>query len=441
MKKTHHQQRVPLYFKQLWLISAAYLFLAAATGPLYAQPIEGKVFFNDSRQETLSLDQRFFERSNGLKVAKTGKVIPLEDIVKVEINERIFVPKKMVLYDIEQGREQGGLTFPKTDTSLLVQRLIAGTLKLYHHMDFGGEQHLFIEKDTVIKELVQIEYMEDGKAGTLDWYKGVLKLLMSDCQKIPPEKIENLKFISVNIEKLVIRYNKNCGSLDYARPREQLTFKFGPQVGVSYFKSSFEGPVVEGFSNKFSSYFEKYSEIGQFEDTPVLPGGFVEVNILRKLQKTAFTSFNFHFQVSSPVKLDYDYEETRPFRTDTIFVTGNFEANYYEAGVTLQKGININHPVISPFIGAGLGLRNLFNLKNHETYIISNRPFWHEVTERESIPEEYIPQFTLFGQIMAGIDLKRFQLAAVLMIPEAGISTHKKEKHFDLGMNLKYRLN
>jgi hypothetical protein len=174
-------------------------------------------------------------RKEGATILTTYK--PLE-IKAFAVANDIYV-SKIVAIDRSPTEIDQMTTSPdpimETDTIFLNAYLL-GKANLYS-FNQGRKQHFFIEKDTVIQELIHNQYRKMIGAELMivesDHYKQQLIMNMGDCENMVAS-IVNLKFDESSFIKLVNQYNLCAHSLShYVKKNEKIKFEYIVLAGIS----------------------------------------------------------------------------------------------------------------------------------------------------------------------------------------------------------------
>ncbi len=220
----------------------------------------------------------------------------------------------------------------RSDTvTLFLKTLIEGEASLYYYKDEDATEHFYIKKDTIVDELLYIEYLVTYNLRKLEKYKGQLIHYLNDCLELANE-ISELQFKSNDLIKLFTKYNTCVGSGNtYKIEKPKIEYEPMILVGISFTSLSFESEtpgslsetdyensvdpalglalniVFPGNRKKWSVYneliYKKHSFKGKYKD--IKYGDWYDL---------ISTSFDFEYlKMSNLVRFQLYYNNIRPY--------------------------------------------------------------------------------------------------------------------------------
>lgn len=216
-----------------------------------------------------------------------------------------------------------------TPQKLFMNVLVKGRVSIYSYRDSHTLDHYYLQKDTLLTELVQREReVTDAKTGkiykaTTKVYRGILKLVFSDCASISMSQLERVKLLHRDLIDITTKYNQcvapAAATVDYWHRKKKAVITFGPVLAYSQGKLQFSG----SFQNLDKVSFQNDTNLGGgLSINAVLPymseklslqaellyilSKFTGTNHMRNSGRTTHYMFDLTY-IKLPVQLRYTY--------------------------------------------------------------------------------------------------------------------------------------
>ncbi|PTX10710.1 outer membrane protein with beta-barrel domain [Pontibacter mucosus] len=130
--------------------------------------------------------------------------------------------------------------------------LARGRVTLYYYRDTYRENHYYLEKDTLLAELVETTYRKTDPAtgrtfvGTNKQYTAVLNTVLSDCQSLTTDQINSVILAHRSLIHIINKYNECLGgnSRSYQHQKEKAKVTLGPVLLYSQAELIFKDEPV-----------------------------------------------------------------------------------------------------------------------------------------------------------------------------------------------------
>ncbi|MEM1321439.1 MAG: hypothetical protein AAGG75_14380 [Bacteroidota bacterium] len=253
------------------ILSLAFLLLN--TFWLFSQKLEVQLKRVGQAEQTVEIKRGRWIKHKEVRLANASTKLPLESIEYIIVEETYHLSKK-VNYNVQKKLFNGDVksSFIK-DTTIMVERLVEGTVNLYAHLNAVDRVQFFVEKEESILPLEYYEAYTNLGYKEKKKYIGTLNFMMRDCPEVSMRKIESTSYHRNSLIKLVSRYNSDCGKqLQNAAP-EKIGLFFGAQVTYSVLKTtplnSPERVFFAGLPDGYT-FLVSYPSLGLFMGIPVL---------------------------------------------------------------------------------------------------------------------------------------------------------------------------
>jgi len=173
-------------------------------------------------------------------------------------NEQVLTPDAIAGYGFENESKafESKRVTPSEQTSAATQNLfmnvlVKGPVSIYAYRDSNTLDHYYLQKDTLLTELLQREReILDPKTGkiymaTSKIYKGVLKLVFTDCPAITMAQLDRVKLLHRDLIDIATKYNQCvapvANTVDYRHRQKKAVITLGPVLVYTQGELQFMG--------------------------------------------------------------------------------------------------------------------------------------------------------------------------------------------------------
>jgi len=404
-------------------------FCVLKTGLIFCQSIPAKISFPDGTTRNVSLDNRSFKLKNELKVK--GEVIPIIPDMKIETKDIVYEVKKVTLLKYDRLPEITTIKIEEIDTTVIVKKLIGGTINLYKFVEGGGFDHWFLEKKGEVFELIEIEYTKDSRIGRQERYKDILRNLIPNCPAVRSQ-INQISFNEQAIQKVVANYNRACGALNYINSKPKRTLEFGVNLGYQVHTSKL--PRGTRFNNSLDAL-----GLGEITSQSPVLGLYFRVPLTKRIDRLSF-SFNAHYIHS----LSFDLvdsliaERNEP---DTTITSLAFGASYYGATPALRFTLPLDKSKFKPYVEIGLEIRDLLKVKENFFRLQRlKRPLYDRVGQNGLIGSGNLPNHKIYYRFRTGVKYENFEFGLNYFFGPGGFTSDNPETQTGFGVDFRYAI-
>ena len=273
-----------------------FMALVFSSSFIQAQSNTATIWTDNTSSKEIKINYQLW-LSGIIQDSETGQEYAVGDIKEMHYENAVYVPHNLDI-TFQTNTVDGYLpTRVVSDTTVLLRKIVEGSMGFYAHRDPEGNFHHFVRKEGVMHELVKEKTrLEDGSKVIRDKYKGILKVLLSDCDAIDIMSIDRKIYNEGTFKKYIIKYNEECGTLEYVAKSAKFRIHGGPIVSYIRNSSSFEG-------NSSETFMQHMITIGSLDYSSYQIGGFVQVPLFRW---KGYTSIVFEALFNNSISYDFE---------------------------------------------------------------------------------------------------------------------------------------
>lgn len=415
-----------LSYKRFLLISA---FFILKIGSIFCQSIPAKITFLDGTIRKVSIDNRSFNIKNELKV--NDKVIPIIPEMKIEIRDIVYEVKNVTLLDYDKLPELSTIKVHEIDTTLILKKLIGGTLNLYSFEENAGYVHWFLEKENEIFELIEIEYTKGWKIGNQERYKHILNQLLANCADIKSE-IDQMSFSGKALKKVVRKFNSTCGDLGFVSSEKKRFMEFGANLGYQIHTSKL--PRGTRLTNGLNDL-----GLGEITSRSPVLGLYFRTPLTKKIDRISVSIAAHYIHSLSFEQVDSTFSARN--EPDTTISSLAFDASYFGSTGAIRYTLPFDKSKFKPFVEAGIEIRRLLKVKeDFFRFQRLKRPFYNSDGQNDLIGPENLPTPQFYYRFRTGVKKGDFELGINYFFGQGGFTGSKRETQTGFGLDFRYAL-
>lgn len=247
------------------------------------------------------------------------------------------------------------------EEKVLLKLLVKGAASLYYLLDESGKEHFFISHQSKTpQELIYQTTVKRVEGGTVvnstPLYKGLLKVLFSDCEKVAARSFKvdyNIKYL----KQITTAYNQCVSGSqgEYFSEEEKTVYQFMSLAGVSYNSLSVTKQEVS------EAFYSSASALN-------LTAGVSLLALLPKTNKRFGVQADLLFK---PFKAEGFMEEGEPTGNEYRHTRTSYDLGYFGINVSARYLLE-THLKFKPYLRAGLtnnfALYDRSNVKEYRQY-------------------------------------------------------------------------
>jgi hypothetical protein len=390
--------------------------------PLFGQ-LNVSIHLKDGSSIITKIDKHYWTQDGQIKPLNSP-LIDLHSINEIDFGHSLY---KVLHFPMNKGESN----VDDFNNPLLVEVLIKGTVDLYAYRKKENLIQYFILKEGKIALLEREEYQKDNQVYEKKPFLGVLILYLRDCPTISINEINSTRFDSKALKKLISKYNKNCGEINFTSTRKPIEIVLFPSIGYEYHSAKFS----QNRDFRHVSAFRNYEDGLQF-NYPTIGAG-IQIGVLSKPNIYITSGFKINGSVSFT---DSSTTFQKVPYYDSIYRRRNFDVSYN----SIQAGLGTYH-VFENGVGIILeylvDFRSLHKVIQNRTHVRrQKRPIWDIEYFSIVTREEYLAKSNLNQLIKIGSSWKGINLLFYYQFGEGGFTNSKGETSNFLGCELRYRI-